>query len=142
MSVLLFEVWGDFRAASSDVIEAVSTSVTPPESPIEFGFEMFRVTTINVEPEGNDGCFRHELGHGVSIRAMGRSVGIANKKFTGLEAIGVDEIQYRRGHRYLTLVYQIDAGSHRLLYVAKDRTEDIQQVDSAGCVIPLRPSSN
>lgn len=50
--------------------------------------------------------------------------GIANQEITGLEAIGVDEIQYRRGHRYLTLVYQIDAGCRRLLYVAKDRTED------------------
>jgi transposase len=50
--------------------------------------------------------------------------GLANREITGVEAIGVDEIQYRRGHRYLTLVYQIDAGCRRLLYVAKDRTED------------------
>ncbi len=50
--------------------------------------------------------------------------GITNQKITGVEAIGVDEIQYRRGHRYLTLVYQIDSGCRRLLYVAKDRTED------------------
>ena len=50
--------------------------------------------------------------------------GIANQEVTNLEAIGVDEIQYRRGHRYLTLVYQIDSGCRRLLYVAKDRTEN------------------
>ena len=30
----------------------------------------------------------------------------------------VDEIQYAKGHKYLTLVYQIDLGSPRLLWVA------------------------
>ena len=49
--------------------------------------------------------------------------GLANRKLGEIEAIGVDEIQFRRGHKYLTLVYQVDAGSRRLLYVAKDRTE-------------------
>ena len=29
-----------------------------------------------------------------------------------------------RGHKYLTLVYQIDADCRRLLYVARDRTEE------------------
>ena len=47
-----------------------------------------------------------------------------NQEIGDVEAIGIDEIQYRRGHRYLTLVYQIDAGSRRLLHVARDRTED------------------
>lgn len=50
--------------------------------------------------------------------------GIVNQEIGEVEAIGIDEIQYRRGHRYLTLVYQIDAGSRRLLHVARDRTED------------------
>ena len=27
-----------------------------------------------------------------------------------IEAIGVDEIQWQRGHHYLTLVYQIEEG--------------------------------
>ena len=40
----------------------------------------------------------------------------------GIEAIGVDEIQRRRGHKYLTLVYQIDVDCRRLLWVGKDRT--------------------
>jgi transposase len=43
---------------------------------------------------------------------------------TGIEALGVDEVQWQRGHRYLTLVYQIDAGARRLLWVGLDRTED------------------
>ena len=50
--------------------------------------------------------------------------GRENQEIGDVEAIGIDEIQYRRGHRYLTLVYQIDAGSRRLLHVARDRTED------------------
>lgn len=49
--------------------------------------------------------------------------GLVHRKVGEIKAIGVDEIQYRRGHRYLTLVYQIDADCRRLLYVAKDRTE-------------------
>jgi len=36
----------------------------------------------------------------------------------------VDEIQWRRGHRYLTLVYQIEDGMKRLLWVAEERTEE------------------
>jgi transposase len=34
----------------------------------------------------------------------------------------VDEIQYAKGHKYLTLVYQIDQGLTRLLWVGKERT--------------------
>jgi transposase len=37
-------------------------------------------------------------------------------------ALGVDEIQYAKGHKYLTLVYQIDDLT-RLLWVGKERTE-------------------
>jgi transposase len=49
--------------------------------------------------------------------------GIIHRDLTGIESIGIDEIQYRRGHKYLTLVYQLDQGFKRLLYVRKDRTE-------------------
>ena len=50
--------------------------------------------------------------------------GIAHEDFKGIEAIGVDEIQWRRGQRYLTVVYQIEEGLKRLLWVAPDRTEE------------------
>jgi transposase len=50
--------------------------------------------------------------------------GLGRRTTTGIEALGVDEVQWQRGHRYLTLVYQIDAGSRRLLWVGLDRTED------------------
>ena len=39
-----------------------------------------------------------------------------------IDAIGVDEIQYAKGHKYLTLVYQIDIGITRLLWVGRERT--------------------
>jgi len=51
------------------------------------------------------------------------SWGVVHRELSSITAIGIDEIQYRRGHKYLTLVYQLDAGAKRLLYVAKDRTE-------------------
>jgi transposase len=40
---------------------------------------------------------------------------------TGITAIGIDEIQWQRGHKYLTLVYQLDAGRKRLLWLGPDR---------------------
>jgi Transposase len=36
-----------------------------------------------------------------------------------IRAISVDEIQYAKGHKYLTLVYQIEQGCIRLLWVGK-----------------------
>jgi len=48
--------------------------------------------------------------------------GVAHRDLSGIEAIGVDEIQWRSGHTYLTLVYQI-TGCKRLLWVSHDRTE-------------------
>jgi transposase len=50
--------------------------------------------------------------------------GMFHRNLGGIEAIGVDEIQWQRGHRYLTLVYQIEDGMKRLLWVAQERTED------------------
>lgn len=48
--------------------------------------------------------------------------GLARRDLENVTAIGVDEIQYGKGHQYLTVVYQIDAGMRRLLFVGKDRT--------------------
>jgi hypothetical protein len=42
-------------------------------------------------------------------------------------AIGVEEIQFAKGHKYLTLVYQIDAGAARLLWVGKEPTVEAFQ---------------
>ncbi len=53
----------------------------------------------------------HVVGWGLDHRTLGP-----------IDAIGVDEIQYAKGHKYLTLVYQIDIGITRLLWVGKERT--------------------
>jgi len=50
------------------------------------------------------------------------SWGLAHRSLEGIAAIGVDEIQWQRGHKYLTLVYQIDEDCRRLLWAGKDRT--------------------
>lgn len=58
------------------------------------------------------------------FRAVERAVewGLAHRDLDDIEAIGVDEIQWQRGHRYLTLVYQIDDGCRRLLWIGRERT--------------------
>src|SRR3974390_1314984 len=48
--------------------------------------------------------------------------GLEHRTLGQIDAIGVDEIQYAKGHKYLTLVYQIDQGITRLLWVGKERT--------------------
>jgi transposase len=48
--------------------------------------------------------------------------GVAHRDLSGIESIGVDEIQCRSGHTYLALVYQI-TGVKRLLWVSHERTE-------------------
>jgi len=53
----------------------------------------------------------HVVTWGLEHRVLGR-----------IDAIGVDEIQYAKGHKYLTLVYQIDIGMTRLLWIGKERT--------------------
>lgn len=50
--------------------------------------------------------------------------GIAHVEWSGIKSIGIDEIQWQRGHRYLTLVYQIDEGEKRLLWIGKERKKE------------------
>jgi len=47
--------------------------------------------------------------------------GLKHRQLDGITAIGIDEIQYGKGHQYLTLVYQINVGIRRLLFVGKER---------------------
>ena len=46
--------------------------------------------------------------------------GLEHRTLESIRAIGVDEIQYAKGHQYLTLVYQIDSGFTRLLGPARN----------------------
>jgi transposase len=52
--------------------------------------------------------------------------GLARRVLEGVEALGVDEIHWGHGLRadnFLTVIYQIDAGCRRLLWVGKRRTQ-------------------
>ena len=48
--------------------------------------------------------------------------GLEHRELGTLRAIGVDEIHIGQSHKFLTLVYQIEADCVRLLWVGKDRT--------------------
>ncbi len=47
--------------------------------------------------------------------------GLAHRNLESVTEIGVDEISVFKGHKYLTLVYQINAGSRRLLWCGPER---------------------
>jgi transposase len=50
--------------------------------------------------------------------------GLANRNLDDITAIGIDEICWRKkSSKFLTLVYQIDNGCKRLLWIGKDRTK-------------------
>ncbi len=49
--------------------------------------------------------------------------GKAHRPLDNIKAIGVDEVAYQTGHKYLTVVYQIDRDNTRLLWVGQERTE-------------------
>lgn len=56
-----------------------------------------------------------------SVR-MAVAWGRGQRSLDGITALGVDEVQWQKGHKYLTLVYQIDKHSKRLLWIGQDRT--------------------
>jgi transposase len=52
--------------------------------------------------------------------------GLAHRQLEGVRSLGVDEIHWGRGKRaeqFLTVIYQIDAGCRRLLWVGRRRTQ-------------------
>jgi transposase len=68
----------------------------------------------------------------VSWEAVYRSVawivewGLAHRVLAGIRAIGLDELHWRKGKQsanFLTLIYQVDEGCRRLLWVGLRRTE-------------------
>lgn len=66
-------------------------------------------------------AFRTTWDHVFCSVEMAVTWGRVQRDLTGIAAIGIDEIQWQRGHKYLTLVYQIDAGCRRLLWIGKER---------------------
>ena len=47
--------------------------------------------------------------------------GLDHRNLEGVTEIGVDEISVFKGHKYLTLVYQLNAGTRRLLWSGSER---------------------
>ncbi|VAX38359.1 hypothetical protein MNBD_PLANCTO02-1697 [hydrothermal vent metagenome] len=43
------------------------------------------------------------------------SWGLLHRCLDGIQSIGIDEVQSKRGHKYQTVVYQIDEGCKRWL---------------------------
>ncbi len=50
--------------------------------------------------------------------------GLEHRCLDNIRSIGVDEIAHAKGHQYLTLVYQIDQGVRRLIWIGEKRTEE------------------
>jgi len=50
--------------------------------------------------------------------------GLANRDVSGVTAIGIDEVQFGKGHQYLTVVYQLCGDARRLLYVGERREKE------------------
>jgi len=48
--------------------------------------------------------------------------GLAHRDLDGITAIGIDEIAWKKGPKFATLVYQIDNGIKRLLWIGRKRT--------------------
>jgi transposase len=57
------------------------------------------------------------------FRAVDHAVrwGLDHRNLDGIRSIGVDELSWKKRHKYLTLVYQVDHGCRRLLHIALDR---------------------
>jgi len=55
-----------------------------------------------------------------SVKAI-VAYGMKHRRLEGITAIGVDEVQHGKGHQYVTVVYQLDAGMRRLLFVGQER---------------------
>ena len=48
--------------------------------------------------------------------------GLEHRNLSGVTAIGIDEIVWQRGYKFLTVVYQIDRHCKRLLWIGQDRS--------------------
>ena len=64
--------------------------------------------------------------------------GLAHRNMSGVEAIGIDEIHQGKGHKYLTVVYQLCGPVRRLLYVGQGRKSEavegfFEQMGSGWC---------
>ena len=50
--------------------------------------------------------------------------GLNHREMTRITAIGIEEIAWRKVHKYVTLVYQLNEECKRLLYVGQNRSDE------------------
>ena len=67
-------------------------------------------------------CFHVSWDHVYNSVKQAVSWGMSQRSLDNIASIGIDEVQWKRGHKYQTLVYQIDEGRKRLLWIGPDRT--------------------
>ena len=56
--------------------------------------------------------------------------GLEHRDLDGVRSIGIDEVLWHNGYSFLTVVYQIDEGVRRLLWVGEDRTSEREETES------------
>jgi transposase len=66
--------------------------------------------------------FRVSWEHVYEAAKYAVSWGLEHRDLDQIESIGVDEVQWHKGHHYQTVVYQIDENQKRLLWVGPERT--------------------
>ena len=90
--------------------------------------------------ERDGGGLSHLLGQGFDAVEHVVTFGLEHRVPGQIDAIGVDELQYAKGHKYLTPVYQVDLDVTRLLWVGRERT--IESFREFFTVIGDEPASN
>jgi hypothetical protein len=94
------------------------------KSPMTLAFLVFLASWAKVVAWKEVGI-RFRVGWDAVYRAVEWVVeyGKEHRNLEGVTAVGVDEIQRSHGRHYLTMVYQIDAGCRRLLWIGRGRTK-------------------
>lgn len=49
--------------------------------------------------------------------------GLEHRNLEEIDAIGIDEVAYRKGHKYMTVVYDLSRGRRRLLWISENHTK-------------------
>jgi len=81
--------------------------------------------------------------YGISWRSVGRIVQrvvrrtLAEDRFQGVRRIGIDEISYRKRHRYLTVVVDHDTG--HVIWAGEDRSAETFPVRFSSTAFKLAP---
>jgi transposase len=49
--------------------------------------------------------------------------GLEHRDLSDIDAIGIDEVAYRKRHKYMTVVYDLSKGRRRLLWISENHTQ-------------------